>query len=273
MDLVVLLYLAFCYSRWQVTNETREFSSGSVVKVVASNCCLQAWQVIWKMVELICFVACCLRIWAFKSSACACCLILWEFANSCSANSICRLACCRVSSAMAFSTMASLSCSRAPSFSLDATNAGSSIATSLLQLGWWFDSILSPWSHDPIESCSWVAWFLSEFGETEASKLLENGFIDGKSWSSRLLLWSVVVKGLFCSGRKKMGSVGFGILKPAQGTLVKFVSLEGLGLEAVRDKRGGCSVCNSERIRPALQISWCSMKLSTLRENKVIQTQ
>jgi hypothetical protein len=60
------------------------------------------------------------------------------------------------------------------------------------------------------------------------------------------------------------------------------MSLEGLVLEAVHDSDAGAGACctdlaaaatatppplagdKSARVRPALQVSWCSMKLSTL---------
>lgn len=51
------------------------------------------------------------------------------------------------------------------------------------------------------------------------------------------------------------------------GAVLKLVSLEGLGLEAVRDKHAAaaaCRGCGSGSSRPMLQASWCSMKLSTL---------
>ncbi|KAF5177192.1 hypothetical protein FRX31_033227 [Thalictrum thalictroides] len=114
------------------------------------------------MVELICFVACSLSICALSNSACACCLILFAFANSCSANSICLLDCCLASSANVFSAIASFSCSCACSFILVAMYIDSSVvflafgelfSAALLDL-FLFTSFLSPWSHDPIESCN-----------------------------------------------------------------------------------------------------------------------
>lgn len=49
------------------------------------------------------------------------------------------------------------------------------------------------------------------------------------------------------------------------GDVVRLVSLEGLGLEAVLDRHGGCKFWElDDFIRPMLQASWCSMKLSTL---------
>lgn len=59
-----------------------------------------------------------------------------------------------------------------------------------------------------------------------------------------------------------------GILRVGQVGALKLVSLEGLGLEAVLDKQAGCGVCKSDRSRPALQASWCSMKLSTLEKTR-----
>lgn len=52
--------------------------------------------------------------------------------------------------------------------------------------------------------------------------------------------------------------------------IAKLVSvLEGLGLEAVRDKHAaGCKACDSDRRRPMVHASWCSMKLSTLEKTR-----
>lgn len=71
-------------------------------------------------------------------------------------------------------------------------------------------------------------------------------------------------------------SLGFGITgNPGNGgggagallLMLKWPSLEGLVLEAVRDEQAaaGWSACNSGRTTcRTLQVSWCSMKLSTL---------
>lgn len=57
----------------------------------------------------------------------------------------------------------------------------------------------------------------------------------------------------------------------AQGVVLRFVSLEGLGLEAVRERQlDGCKDCDSDRSLPMLQASWCSMKLSTLIKERNI---
>lgn len=47
------------------------------------------------------------------------------------------------------------------------------------------------------------------------------------------------------------------------GPVLKLVSLDRLGLEAVRDKHAGGGRVSGRR-RPMSQASWCSMKLSTL---------
>lgn len=61
---------------------------------------------------------------------------------------------------------------------------------------------------------------------------------------------------------KKIGSVGFGKARAAaaaeaHGATLRLVSLDGLGLEAVRDKHGGggCRGWDSDRSRPMLQAS------------------
>uniref|UniRef100_A0A2P2NCS7 Uncharacterized protein n=1 Tax=Rhizophora mucronata TaxID=61149 RepID=A0A2P2NCS7_RHIMU len=67
--------------------------------VLAWNCCLQEWQVISRIVELICFIAWSFKAFALSNSAKAFCLIPLALANSCSANSSCLFACCLASSA------------------------------------------------------------------------------------------------------------------------------------------------------------------------------
>lgn len=56
------------------------------------------------------------------------------------------------------------------------------------------------------------------------------------------------------------------------GPALKLVSLDGLGLDAVRERQAGCCCCCDSvvvgRRRPMLQASWCSMKLSTLHTCK-----
>lgn len=53
-----------------------------------------------------------------------------------------------------------------------------------------------------------------------------------------------------------MASVfGLGITKGGHGAVLKLVSAEGLGLEAVLDKHAGCSDGISGRKRPILQVS------------------
>lgn len=72
-----------------------------------------------------------------------------------------------------------------------------------------------------------------------------------------------------------MGSIGFGKFRTPAGNigvaiLPKLASLDGLVLDAVRDEQAvaaveGCSACNSGLTVRTVQLSWCSMKLSTLR--------
>lgn len=76
-----------------------------------------------------------------------------------------------------------------------------------------------------------------------------------------------------------MGSIGFGKFRIPAGNigvaiLPKLASLDGLVLDAVRDEQAvaaaaaaveGCSACNSGLTVRTVQLSWCSMKLSTLR--------
>jgi hypothetical protein len=57
--------------------------------------------------------------------------------------------------------------------------------------------------------------------------------------------------------------------------MLKWPSLEGLVLEAVRDEQAAAcwSACNSGRTTcRTLQVSWCSMKLSTLLKQQTITT-
>lgn len=134
---------------------------------------------IWRRVALICFLACSLRICALLSSACACWRIFLALVNSCSASSICRFACCLASSAKAFSAKASLSCSRASSLSPVTDDDDGSSTIAFFSLGEFLSWPELDW--EPIESCNWVAWFSSELGGTEGSKVFEKGFEVGSS--------------------------------------------------------------------------------------------
>lgn len=205
-------------------------------------------------------MACSFRTWAFSSSDCACCLILLAFAKSSSAISIWRFASRLASSAKAFSAMANFSSSLAKSFNLVTSNICSlttpfSLIGLLLvsKLGL-FESFLSPPSHDePIESFN------------------ERAFDEGRSWSSKLCCCALELEGaLFCSEVKKTGSVGFGVDKPGNGAMLKLLvlSLDGLVLEAVLDEQAGCSESISGLDCRTLQVSWCSMKLSTLQKRQ-----
>lgn len=68
-----------------------------------------------------------------------------------------------------------------------------------------------------------------------------------------------------------IGLVNVRELDHGGGTLW-FVSLDGLGLEAVRDRQagGGGGGCGGGwwRLCPMVQASWCSMKLSTLEKTR-----
>lgn len=85
-----------------------------------------------------------------------------------------------------------------------------------------------------------------------------------RSWSSRfggreLFLW-VAAPPASAALLKKIGSIGFaGKARAAAGhfATLRLVSLEGLGLDAVRDKQagGGCRGWGSDRSRPMLQAS------------------
>lgn len=69
----------------------------------------------------------------------------------------------------------------------------------------------------------------------------------------------------FCSGSKKTVGASLGSFKVAQAVALMLVSLVGLVLEPTLDKEAGCGACSLDRMRPPLQASWCSMKLSTLQ--------
>lgn len=74
----------------------------------------------------------------------------------------------------------------------------------------------------------------------------------------------------FRSGKRKR-VVGLAILGAGQvGVVLKLVSLDGLVLDAVRERHwsGGGGTRSSVLARPALQASWCSIKLSTLEKTR-----
>lgn len=77
---------------------------------------------------------------------------------------------------------------------------------------------------------------------------------------------------MFRSEVRKIGSVGFGVGKPGNGAMLKLLvlSLDGLVLEAVLDEQAGCSACISGLDCRTLQVSWCSMKLSTLQKRQTL---
>jgi hypothetical protein len=110
----------------------------------------------------------------------------------------------------------------------------------------------------------------------------------GMSWSSRLCPPPCSGGGVFGDGtwsnrwNAAAAAVGLGIAGPGgQAPGLMTMSLEGLVLDAVRDSDADAGACCSDppaaatappphagdksaRVRPALQVSWCSMKLSTL---------
>lgn len=164
---------------------------------------------------------------ALLSSACACSRILFAFANSCSANSTCRLACCLASSALVLSTIATRSCSLISWFNFSCF-IGDSFG-------------LEP---SPMESCKHVSWLSSLW--TVAVWFERSTSDGGSSWSSKFCdvggVWSWDGWDGMLVGILKGQVVGLGIM-----------SLDGLVLAAAL-----------ARDRPALHVSWCSMKLSTL---------
>jgi hypothetical protein len=102
----------------------------------------------------------------------------------------------------------------------------------------------------------------------------------GMSWSSRLCA-PPRCSGVCSDGRtwsnRWNAAVGLGIAGgPGHAAGLMTTSLDGLVLDAVRDSdAGACCIDpaaavpphagdNSARVRPELQMSWCSMKLSTL---------
>jgi len=132
--------------------------------------CLQARQVIWSMVELICLIAWSFKAQALSSSASACCRILLALVNSSSASSICLLACFLASSAYAFSATAILSCSRASSWILSPNDF----------------SLVFVFSNDPMDSCNCEEGFPSLLLPVgDAAAIISIG-VAVESWSSRL---------------------------------------------------------------------------------------